>query len=560
MIRSAPRTLTVSLLCVLLFARCGGDQQVTRPNVLVLFVDDLGLEVLESYDTENMYPPGVAERDPLIYPHTPTIDRLARDGVRFTRMRVNPTCSASRATLLTGRYPFRHGIGGVIRRANTSKRYSQAETIELGVGPGNREWTIAHLARAAGYRSLMAGKWHLALLEKNVALDGEPGSGWEHVRTVAGFDEAWTIWGNLPGWPTPEPIIEANRRHEPGYYNFVAAENGVAVNVRGDYLTTLQIDRVLQFVDLTDGQPWLVYAPFNAVHSPRELPPAELVHTPEYLEAARGWRAGGREDSLGGWAVYMAMVEALDHELGRLLDGLEQRGVLEDTLVILLTDNGTPRSIASAATLVRDVDLGETAEALVQAGEVRFKHQVWEPGIRVPMIVRGPGVVAPGRTSDALVDGSDVFETVRDLLGVTREAAGLPPEHIIDGVSFLPLLRASGDDTAHARDFAFAEHFEPNGNPEAIEFRRGQMAKEYMVRRGFVLDTPTGRFKLVRNHDSTGSGRDELFQLSDASGAPVDPWEQAPIRVAPDNPEAEVLAALQRRLDTLVRTELDNWR
>jgi arylsulfatase A-like enzyme len=544
-------------------AQAAPQEALERPNVLVLLIDDLGLEVLSAYDAENLYPSGTAERVPLAYPRTPTIDRLAREGVRFTQARVPPTCSTTRATILSGRYPFRHGIGGIIRRADTSERYKSAETIEFGVGEQNREWTLAHLAGAAGYRSFMAGKWHLALLEKNVALDGVPGYGWEHVSAVAGFDDYWATWGNLPGYPKPESWRDPTGvTHRPGYFNFVAATPGEVENVRGEYVTSTQIDRVLGYVDEQGDEPWLVYCSFNAAHSPYQLPPDGLVATEHYLVRGREEMKAARESSghqRSAWPFYLAMVEALDHEIGRLLDGLAERGRLAETVILLVADNGTPALVMHHGVDREDVDLGELAPKFVQRGRERFKHTVWEPGVRVPLIVTGPVVGSPGRTSDVLIDGVDVFETVRELLGVSREELGLPAEQVVDGVSFLPVLRSPEAEEAHPRRFSFVEHFEPNGNPERVEFEVGRMNPEYMVRRALILETDAGRFKLLRNHDHTGDGRDRLFQLTDAEGAPVDPWEVAPLRTGKDTGNKARLFELRERLDELLKSEADNW-
>jgi arylsulfatase A-like enzyme len=469
-----------------------------------------------------------------------------------------------RATLLSGRYPFRHGIGGIIRRSDVNERYEAADTIEFGVGPDNREWTLAHLARAAGHRSFMAGKWHLALLEKNAALGGEPGYGWEHIREQAGFDEYWAVWGNLPGWPQPEEWTDADGvLHRPGYSNYVACADGEVENERGGYVTSEQTDRVLSFVDRREGGPWLVYCAYNAAHSPYQLPPPELVETAELIERGRKERAAARSQAnvaRSSWPFYLAMVEALDAEIGRLLAGLEERGVLDRTVVFLLADNGTPNTVTRHGIEKEGLPLGELTRRFVQPGGERFKHTVWEPGVRVPLIVSGPVVGEPGRSSDVLVDATDVFETVREILGVELEAAGIPTGHVVDGVSFLPVLRAAEAAAEHPRHFSLVEHFEPNGNPELVEREDGPKNRRHMQRRAFLLETDAGRFKLVRNLDRDSDGKDQLFQLTDGSGEPVDPWELEPLRPkgAPENRARmdEVRAAL----DALLKSEARNWR
>jgi arylsulfatase A-like enzyme len=519
-------------------------------DVVLVVIDDVGLEFLELYDRENLLPAGIAARVPHVYPRTPTLARLAAGGVRFTQARVNPTCATTRATLLTGRYAFRHGVGGLVRPRDATPHNARAETIELGVGPGNREWTLAHVARAAGAASFFCGKYHLALQPDQLALGGEPGAGWNHIRAVAGFDDYWSVWANLPGRPPPETWTDAEGRElRPGYFNFVACANGRVDNLRGDYLTSVQVDRAIEYVDARESQPFLLVLSFNAVHEPYQLPPAELVTTEWYVEHAREQEGRGRST----WAFYCAMLEALDRELGRFVDHLEERG--RRAVFFVLADNGTQGAVVRHA-LERDgLDLGPVAPRMFRADRHRFKHTVWEPGVRVPLIVSGPIVASPGRSCDALVDAPDVFATVRELWDVPLDEV-VTDQRRFDGVSLLPVLRDPA--ATHARTFSLVERFEPGGNPEHIALREGEMAQEYQRRIGFVLQTEAGRFKLVRNLDDSEQQGDRLFALSDAGGDPVDPWE---LKAIPRRGEANRARyrELRAALEELLRSEGDNW-
>jgi arylsulfatase A-like enzyme len=491
-----------------------------------------------------------------------------------------PSCAATRASLLGGRYPFRHGIGALVRstdaegeedpgdpddpddpdeRGTADPSGVEPRTVEFGVGPGNVEVTLAHLARAAGLRSLQAGKWHLALRPQNAALGGAPGAGWEHVRAVAGFDDCWTVWGNLSERGTegdPWSSFEVGLGGELG--------DG-SERVEGIYATTAQVDRVLAWTAARGDEPWLVWSAFNAVHAPFALPPEELVATGRYLELARRDRDEPNPSARSDWPLWCAMIEALDAELGRLLDGLDEQGQLERTLVVFLGDNGSPEQVMGDAWRREDLGLGETFGRLVRPRAERFKHTVWEPGVRVPLIVSGPGVAAPGRSSDALVDAPDLWETVRELPGLER-AAVLPEGHHVDGVSLLDVLRSADEGGAPGtRRFSLVEHFEPQGNPEliggAIEAgspgQPGQPGQPGagVLRRGYVLATERGRFKLVRE----AGARDRVYQLEDASGRAVDPWEQAPLATGRDGAERALLEELRAGLEALLRTEARNW-
>lgn len=533
----------------LLCAGSAGPRAEQRPpNVLVLLADDLGLDFLGLYDDVNVLRPGVADERPWVYPRTPALERLAAAGVRFTQARAMPSCSASRASILGGRYPFRHGIGSLVRRVEGSG--PEPRTVEFGVGPGNREVTLAHLAGAAGLRSFQAGKWHLALKESNAALGGEPGAGWEHVTAVGGFDDCWTIFGNLNerGGGDPWTDFEVHV-HEAGAHEAGAEEPAP----KRSYATSSQVDRILAWTAARGDAPWLVYSAFNAVHAPFEPPPEELVSTERYLEEIREDARSPDPRRHSAWPIWCAMIEALDAELGRLLDGLAEQGQLEHTVIFFLGDNGSPEQVMVDAWNLERLELGETFGRLADRRAERFKHTVWECGVRVPLIVSGPVVAEPGRSSAALVDAVDLWGTVREL--VELEPASLAPlseGHVVDAVSFLDVLRSS--EATGARHASLVEHFDPGGNPERIA--RGG---EGLLRRGFVLETDAGRFKLVRNLGGRGSERDRLFLLSDAAGNPVDPWEQDPLDTGRDGAHRERLRELQEALEQLLRTEARNW-
>ncbi len=511
--------------------------QASQPNVLVIVADDLGLDFLSIYDDVNALRPGVADDVPQVYPATPTLRRLAAEGVRFTQARAMSTCGATRASLQSGRYPFRHGIGALVRSSDASERYREAATIEFGVGPGNREVTIAHLARAAGSRSLHAGKWHLALHERNPALAGRPGYGWKHVTEVGGYDDHWTVWSNL-----------GDDLGRAAYRDFQVSNNGELESVER-YATSALVDHVLAWTAARADEPWLVHAAFNAVHAPFEAAPAELVTTGAYLEAMT---VGGHVvDANQPWYAWCTMVEALDRELGRLLDGLDEAGQLDRTVVLFIGDNGTPGEVIENAVQRLGLDLGETVDRLVGSKQQRFKHTVWEAGVRVPLLVRAPNVLEPGRSSDALVDVTDLWPTLAALLEVDTSAL-LPPGHRIDGVSFLDVLESGAPGS---RDFSLVEHFEPNGNPGVIAYEPDAMDKLYLLRRAFVLETEEGRFKLVRNLDADGKGRDRLFQLAGPDREPIDPWELSPLGAGRAGAHRATMVAVRERLEDLLATE-----
>jgi arylsulfatase A-like enzyme len=212
-----------------------------------------------------------------------------------------------------------------------------------------------------------------------------------------------------------------------------------------------------------------------------------------------------------------------------LLAGLEADGERERTWLFVVGDNGTPNHVIEHALEYNDLPFGKTTMALVRDEHPRFKHSAFEGGVRVPLVANGPGIAAPGRRSDALVDGVDLFSTLAEIFGLAPDALGDPARHR-DGVSFYPLLAAEAvADRRGARRFSYVERFEPNGDPRAFAFEPGAGAPYRAWERALVLDEPEGRFKLVESRDSYGTDWSFVYQLSDAAGKAVDPFELAPL-------------------------------
>jgi arylsulfatase A-like enzyme len=241
------------------------------------------------------------------------------------------------------------------------------------------------------------------------------------------------------------------------------------------------------------------------------------------------------------------MLEAVDAELGRLIEALGPEA--SRTVFFVVGDNGVPIEVTSSALVVEELPVGRTATRLLESQGDRFKHSIWESGVRVPLIVSGPIVGAPGRSQDALVDAPDLFATLRDLFGASADLPGG-----VDGVSFMPALRSPEPEGWAPREFSYVERFHPGGDPRDILYAPGEMSKNYHWRRGFVLETDAGRFKLVRNLDENDDPDDKLFQLSDASGAEVDPWELEPLDLALDENRVRV-ELLREALDRLIASE-----
>jgi arylsulfatase A-like enzyme len=423
-------------------------------NVLLLLADDVGQDVLRLY----------GEGDDL--PVTPALDRLAREGVLFERAWANPTCSSTRATLLTGRYAFRTGVDDIIDPA--SEHVLQRE-----------EWTLPEALARARPRPAHAlfGKWHL----------GNDRNGGERGPNLAGFDH---FSGSLGAFPAPS------------YGRWSQVRNG-ETRASDVYPTTQLVDEALAWIRGRD-EAWFAEIAFQAAHRPWHVPPGRLVGARRRATLPRSPNGSLPDPSQTcpdayARACYLAMVEALSAEIGRLLEALpaDQRA---RTHVIFVADNGTPRPVSGAP-------------------RHQSKGQLYEGGIRVPLIVSGPSVVRPGRRSRALVHTVDLYATVLELV-TGRPADAFVPENVtLDARSLVPLLR---DEATAVHAQLLAERLRPG--------RAGGRGRA-------IRDE---RFKLIQWQD-----REELYDLE------RDPQETRDLAASRDPEVARSARALREALTAL---------
>ena len=317
---------------------------LAQNNVLVLVADDLGVDYVGCYKEGSSPAP------------TPNIDALAQRGVLFRNAWAHPSCSPTRASILTGRYAFRTFVGRWIRYPNNSEPIGTLQP---------REWTLPRVLDAAksGYAHACIGKWHLSDVTE----------GLDTPLTSGGFDYfVGHMWGQVSS-----------------YYAWPRVENGKETTST-TYATTQQVDDALKWIG-QQKQPWLCYLAFTAPHLPFEAPPAHL-HTQ---------KLSGLSPSTSPRAFYTAMIEALDTEIGRLLRGLGPE--LAKTEIIFLGDNGSVQNMAVAP-----------------FDPKRAKGSPYEGGINVPLIIAGPAVASPGREVKALACSEDVFSTAIELAGATN--------------------------------------------------------------------------------------------------------------------------------------------
>lgn len=358
-------------------------------NIVVFLVDDLGWRDL-SHTGSALY-------------ETPNVDRLASEGMRFTNAyTAHPRCVPARWALMTGKFPARGGVPG------------RSYDLEP------EEFTFAEALQEAGYRTFFAGKWHLSK---------QP----EQMPDAQGFDI--NVGGGAAGapasffWPYNTSRVAGHKTKAP-----IEIEGGSEGTYLNDHLTDATLDFLREHQAAHPEQPFLVYLSHYAVHTPLEAP-EELTEPYRTKLASMNFPepafidVDGTTKQYQDDPVYAAMVESMDRSLGRVLNELESLGLSEDTVVIFTSDHGglSNRGINNQRRLA-------TSNLPLRAG----KGHLYEGGIKVPFLVRWPGVTTSGSVSDFVTVGTDVYPTA-------LQAAGLPllPEQHLDGVGLRDVLEGS---------------------------------------------------------------------------------------------------------------------
>ena len=374
-----------------LFAQSKPQQQ---PNILFILADDLGWSDLQCTGSR--------------YYESPHIDRIARQGVRFTQgYAACQVSSPSRASILTGKFAARHGITNWIGEASGEKwretgRHSKLLPADYVHQLPASETTLPEVLRKNGYRTFFAGKWHLG---------GEGSLPEDHgfEINIGGFEG-----GSPPGGffsPYKNPML-------------TDGPNGENLSIRLANETATFIET---HTKRNPEQPFFAYLSFYAVHSPIQTTEKnwryfseKAVNTQPEDEAFlvdRTMPVRQVQDN----PVYAGLIKQMDDAVGVVLEQLEKLGLDKNTIVIFTSDNGG----------VSSGDAFSTGNLPLRGG----KGRQWEGGLRVPLLFRFPACENPGTTCDAPVTGADFFPTLLDMAGIT-----LLPEQHQDGVSIKPLL------------------------------------------------------------------------------------------------------------------------
>lgn len=461
------------------------------PNFLVIIGDDMGVETLSSY--------GIGEETAV----TPNLDRLAAGGVQFNNFWVQPTCSPTRATLLTGRYGFRTGVlvPGYPREdlvdvafpdkaadAPLELSYSPRGFIPPGVTPPPppnfdfskpptdglppSELTFVQVLKELpqNYATAAVGKWHLA----------DSRNGWLDAPNQAGFDYySGMLMGEAASHFQWLHVSQGEASVETGYIDERTVKDG------SDWVAE----------QASAGKPWLLWMAMVNPHTPITLPPKRLLKSEQALALNE---EDLNPDNTRPYAL--AMIEAMDTLIGNLLREIpeSERG---NTYIIFMGDNGSVR----------------WAQPVAPVDPLRSKMSVYEGGVRVPFLVAGPAV-ARGEQTEALGNSVDLFATILELAG--SKATGLPQDRELDSRSLTDVF--VDPTSAGPREWIYAD---------TRSFATRQL--NFAIR--------DSQYKLVVN-----SGKRELFNLEQ------DPWENSNLMLADlTGPDLNALERLSALADTL---------
>ncbi len=339
-----------------------GDSTVSSPNILLIIADDMGLDASPGYTLGSTKP------------NMPNLEQMINTGLTFTNAWAYPTCTPTRASILTGKYGFRTNVLKVDDPLATSETSLQ-QYIDNNSN--------------AGYSNAVIGKWHLSR---------DP----DHPSAMGIGYYAGLLSGAVQD-----------------YRNWNLQEDG-STSISTEYTTTKFTDLAIDWIAQRDT-PWFLWLAYNAPHTPFHLPPAELHSQGALPEDEASINANPLP-------YYMAAMEAMDTEVGRLLDSMSP-AERENTLIVFVGDNGTPNQVRQ------------------EYPNRRVKGTVYQGGINIPMIVSGATVDRMNETENALVHVTDLFATIADVSG-----AGIV--EINDSKSIKGLF---GSTDSGIRDFAYTE-------------------------------------------------------------------------------------------------------
>ncbi len=411
-----------------------------RPNIVFILADDLGWRDL-SNEGSTFY-------------QSPHIDRIAHEGMKFNRgYAACQVCSPSRASILTGKYPTKHGITTWIGDASgeawrQTKRHDSHLPADYDRNLRASEITLAQALRDGGYKTFFAGKWHL----------GSKGS-WPSDH---GFDI------NKGGWDVGNP--------RGGYFSPWQNPN-LEPGPAGESLPIRLGRETASFIEANKDTPFFAYLSFYSVHGPIQTTPALWKKYRDQAVAAGLDQERFIFDrrlcvrQVQDCPIYAGMIESMDDAVGMVLQKLDDLGLADNTIVCFTSDNGG----------VSSGDEFSTSNLPLRGG----KGRQWEGGIREPFYIKAPGITKAGSTSEVPVSGIDWYPTLLELAGLP-----VPAQQDVDGVSIVPLLK-SGSIADRPLFWHYPHYGNQGGEPSSI--------------------ITEDDWKLIHYHED---GHDELYYLA----------------------------------------------
>ncbi len=399
-------------------------------NIVFILIDDMGWDVFGNY-------PNISGTKAT----TPNIDALAKDGITFINFWTNPVCSPTRASLLTGKYSFRTGVGGV-QTPPTATLQSNEIVIQKYINDKTSN----------KYATALIGKWHVS---SNNTLTAPENFGINYFSGI--------LTGAIPD-----------------YYNWTQTSNGVQQSVT-TYATTQLVDSSVNWIK-QQSKPFFLWLAFNAPHTPFHRPPLNLISNQSLSNNTATINANR-------YTYYLASIEAMDNEIGRLISSLTA-AQKENTVFVIMGDNGTPGQVAQAPYTTNGT-----------------KSTLFQGGINTPLIISGKNITRKNVVETALVQAQDLFPTFAAI-------AGAGNENYKDGISITPLFTNAD---ATKRTYVYTEQFGQsspstdgytirNSNYKLIHLENGT---EYLFK---ISIDPFEQYNLISN-TSNIEAQENLTQL-----------------------------------------------
>jgi arylsulfatase A-like enzyme len=408
-------------------------KETQLPNIVFIVSDDMGWKDLACYGNT--------------IHETPNIDRLAKESVRFTDAYASsPVCTPTRASIMTGKYPARLHMTVWSENARDEFGYAKGRKLIPAASVPDlplEEFTIAEILKTKGYNTAHVGKWHLGesmFYPENHGFDVSIGGG---------------SWGAPPSFFYPyKGIAWRQHRYIPGLELSGGEENSYFKNREGEYLTDRLTDEAIRIMEdaVKTNAPFFMNLNYYAVHTPIEAPENLVKYYSEKIA-----KSGKKSNP-----TYAAMVHKVDENVGRVLKALQNLGISDITVVIFTSDNG--------GYIGKDRGMVVADNSPLRSG----KGSLYEGGIRIPLIIKYPGVSQRNVDCNAPVLSADLYPTVCEIAGIKTDTIQL------DGLSMMPLIQDSEATLSRECLFWHYPHYYETTTPvTAVRYKHWKLLKYY---------------------------------------------------------------------------------